>query len=167
MALCYFCCSMLPLHHFCHSVIPLLLMPLCVAALTSATPLCVGSIILLTYMSKDMPQQSEWQAQKWVSNDKSPFEDKRSSFYLGTFCDFQFPVTRYNSVVFAYCGHLYKYKQYSTYFKMVERSNARWSLGPYFWNYSRPGEGWFESSRRVPSNSKFSQKRWKADLFDF
>ncbi len=46
---------------------------------------------------------------------------------------------------------------------MVERSKATIARS---WSYSRSGEGWFESSRRVPSNLKISRKRWKADFLD-
>jgi hypothetical protein len=38
---------------------PLVILPLRVAARISATPLCVGSILLLTCVSKSLPQQSE------------------------------------------------------------------------------------------------------------
>jgi hypothetical protein len=42
----------------------------------------------LTSVSKNMPQQSEWQDQKGVSNEEPPLEGKRSSFYLWIFRDF-------------------------------------------------------------------------------
>ncbi len=45
-----------------------LFLTLCVATCISASPLCVGYILLLTSVRKDMLQRSELQAQKWVSN---------------------------------------------------------------------------------------------------
>jgi hypothetical protein len=73
------------LHYFCRSVLPLIFLPLHVAAHISATSLCAGTILLFTSVTKDMPQQSEWEAQKWVSNEEPPFEDKRSSSYFVNF----------------------------------------------------------------------------------